>query len=85
MANCIEIDLFTNTDRSQIHNLKWLVPISTIANIVIIVSYGIIAYYMLREPFTFEGREAFGSAENLPLFFGTVIDKMQSFSQQHLK
>lgn len=42
------------------------------------VSFGIICYYIFRDPVTFEGKEAFGKLEEFPLFFGTVLFALEA-------
>lgn len=59
-------------------NLKYLAPFSTIANCVTIVSFGIIAYYIFRDPIELEGRRAVGSLAEFPLFFGTVLFALEA-------
>lgn len=56
-----------------VRNLKYLAPFSTLANFITMVSFGIICYYLFREPVNTEGKEAFGEISNFPLFFGTVL------------
>ncbi|KAI8040902.1 hypothetical protein M5D96_006845 [Drosophila gunungcola] len=57
-----------------VRNLKYLAPFSTLANAITMVSFGIICYYIFREPVTTEGKDAFGKPSNFPLFFGTVLN-----------
>ncbi|XP_012267261.2 proton-coupled amino acid transporter-like protein CG1139 [Athalia rosae] len=61
-----------------VRNLKFLVPFSTIANIVTFVSFGILLYYIFREPLDFSGREPVGMLSNFPLFFGTVLFALEA-------
>ncbi|XP_048505508.1 proton-coupled amino acid transporter-like protein CG1139 isoform X2 [Athalia rosae] len=61
-----------------VRNLKFLVPFSTIANIVSFVSFGIILYYIFREPLDFSEREPVGMLSNFPLFFGTVLFALEA-------
>ena len=42
------------------------------------VSFGIICYYIFREPVSTEGKEAFGRAADFPLFFGTVLFALEA-------
>lgn len=42
------------------------------------VSFGIICYYMFREPMSFEGREPVGELKHFPLFFGTVLFALEA-------
>lgn len=59
-------------------NLKYLAPFSSIANCVTIVSFGIIAYYIFRDPIELDGRRAVGSLKEFPLFFGTVLFALEA-------
>ncbi|XP_037034964.1 proton-coupled amino acid transporter-like protein CG1139 [Bradysia coprophila] len=61
-----------------VRNLKYLAPFSTIANVITMVSFGIICYYMFNEPITFEGREPVGELKHFPLFFGTVLFALEA-------
>lgn len=63
---------------NYVRNLKFLAPFSTIANFITVVSFGIIAYYMFKQDFTFEEKEAFGSIRDYPLFFGTVLFALEA-------
>lgn len=59
----------------QIRNLKYLAPFSSIANVATIISFGIIWYYIFRDPLTLDERHAAGHLREFPLFFGTVSDE----------
>lgn len=61
-----------------IRNLKFLAPLSTIANCITFASFGIILYYIFREPLSFENREVIGKVENFPLYFGTVLFALEA-------
>lgn len=61
-----------------VRNLKYLAPFSTFANGVTMVSFGIILYYIFREPFSTDGKDAFGEIKNFPLFFGTVLFALEA-------
>ncbi|ENN79814.1 hypothetical protein YQE_03637, partial [Dendroctonus ponderosae] len=61
-----------------VKNLKLLVPLTSFANFITVVSFGIIYYYIFQEPITFEGRLAIGQLTNMPLFFGTVMFALES-------
>ncbi|XP_076654637.1 proton-coupled amino acid transporter-like protein acs [Halictus rubicundus] len=61
-----------------IRNLKFLAPCSTIANGITFASFGIILYYIFREPLTFENREPIGKVGDFPLFFGTVLFALEA-------
>lgn len=61
-----------------VRKLKYLAPFSTVANAVTLVSFGIILYYIFREPISFEGLAAVGEIRNWPLFFGTVLFALEA-------
>lgn len=63
---------------NYIKNLKLLVPLSSCANVLTIISFGIILYYLIREDITFEGKEPVGEWKNFPLFFGTVLFALEA-------
>jgi len=57
----------------SIRNLKYLSPISMLANILQFIGLGIIFFYVFQDlPYTWD-RKAFSSVGQLPLFFGTAI------------
>jgi len=58
---------------ASIRNLKYLSPVSMLANLLQFVGLGIIFYYLLQDlPFTWE-RKLFATWGQLPLYFGTAI------------
>ncbi|XP_043286120.1 proton-coupled amino acid transporter-like protein CG1139 [Venturia canescens] len=61
-----------------IRNLKLLAPLSTIANGVTLVSFGVILYYIFREAPSFENRAPVGHVEDFPLYFGTVLFALEA-------
>ncbi|XP_055297033.1 proton-coupled amino acid transporter-like protein CG1139 [Sitodiplosis mosellana] len=61
-----------------IRNYKYLAPLSTFANFVTIISFGIICYFIVREPISLEGKRAFGPANEFPFFFGTVLFSLEA-------
>ena len=61
-----------------IRNLKFLTPCSTIANCITFASFGIILYYIFREPLTFENRDLIGNVQDFPLYFGTVLFALEA-------
>lgn len=63
---------------NYIRNLKFLAPGSTLANIIMFTGFGIILYYIFREPLSFENRSPVGDLKNFPLFFGTVLFALES-------
>uniref|UniRef100_T1PCX6 Transmembrane amino acid transporter protein n=1 Tax=Musca domestica TaxID=7370 RepID=T1PCX6_MUSDO len=63
---------------NYVRNLKYLAPFSTIANAITMVSFGIICYYIFRQPISTEGKEAFAPVSGFPLFFGTVLFALEA-------
>ncbi|XP_055689577.1 proton-coupled amino acid transporter-like protein CG1139 [Lutzomyia longipalpis] len=61
-----------------VRNLKYLAPFSTIANFITLISFGIILYYIFREPISFDGLIAVGKLRDFPLFFGTVLFALEA-------
>ncbi|XP_062558473.1 proton-coupled amino acid transporter-like protein pathetic [Armigeres subalbatus] len=61
----------------QIRSLKYLVPFSAIANLFIVVTFGITLYYIFKDPLEFNDKPNFASFATLPLFFSTVIFAME--------
>ncbi|XP_054008695.1 proton-coupled amino acid transporter-like protein CG1139 [Hylaeus anthracinus] len=61
-----------------IRNLKFLAPCSTIANGITFASFGIILYYIFREPLSFEDRQPIGNVQDFPLYFGTVLFALEA-------
>jgi len=61
-----------------VRNLKYLAPLSIIANVITLVTFAIICYYLFREPISFDDRTAFGTLEGIPLFFGTVLFALEA-------
>lgn len=61
-----------------IRNLKSLAPLSTIANVITLVSFGIILYYLFRVTPTLEGKHPIGKVQDFPLFFGTVLFALEA-------
>ncbi|XP_059615528.1 proton-coupled amino acid transporter-like protein CG1139 [Phlebotomus argentipes] len=61
-----------------VRNLKYLAPFSTIANFITLISFGIILYYIFREPISFEGLVPVGKLRDFPLFFGTVLFALEA-------
>lgn len=45
---------------------------------ITLVSFGIILYYIFREPISFGGLEGVGQVRNWPLFFGTVLFALEA-------
>nr|CAI5832893.1 unnamed protein product [Callosobruchus analis] len=65
---------------NYIRSLKYLAPLSSLANFLTIVSFGIILYYLIKKEITFEDREAIGNWRDYPLFFGTVLFALEAIS-----
>lgn len=61
----------------QIRVLKYLVPFSMMANIMIVIVFAITLYYMLSVPLELTERKPFTSWGQLPYFFATVIFAME--------
>lgn len=61
----------------QIRSLKYLVPFSALANLFIVVTFGITLYYIFKDPLEFDDKPSFSSFATLPLFFSTVIFAME--------
>lgn len=63
---------------NYVKSLKFLAPLSTIANVTTIVSFGIILYYIVKKGVTLEDKDPFGDYKNYPLFFGTVLFALEA-------
>ncbi|CAB0016874.1 unnamed protein product [Nesidiocoris tenuis] len=63
---------------SWIRNLKYLAPLSSLANAATVVSFAIIFYYMFDGLPPLTDRASVGSAKGFPLFFGTVLFAMEA-------
>lgn len=61
-----------------IRNLKLLAPFSTFANVITFVGLGLILYYVFDGIAAPAERDAFGSARNFPLFFGTTLFALEA-------
>ncbi|XP_047519740.1 proton-coupled amino acid transporter-like protein pathetic [Pieris napi] len=61
----------------QIRNLKYLVPFSTIANILLLGVFGITLYYVFLDLPPITDREMVASITTWPLFMSTVIFAME--------
>ncbi|XP_054738582.1 proton-coupled amino acid transporter-like protein CG1139 [Anastrepha obliqua] len=61
----------------QIRNLKWLVPFSAMANIFIVVTFGIVLYDLFSEPLVLADKPLIAKTTQIPLFFATVIFAME--------
>ena len=58
---------------SLVPNLKKLAIVSSLGNIVIIISVATVFYYILRDPISLEDKNAFGSFKEFPQFVGTIF------------
>ncbi|KAF5289666.1 hypothetical protein FQR65_LT11783 [Abscondita terminalis] len=56
---------------SLVRNLKYLAPLSTAANLTMLIGIVITLYYTAQKPFS--KVEKFSEIEGLPLFFGTAL------------
>ncbi|XP_014206469.1 proton-coupled amino acid transporter-like protein CG1139 [Copidosoma floridanum] len=63
-----------------IRNLKLLAPLSTVANGITLISFGIILYFIVEDPskITLEGKHAIGKYGDFPLFLGTVLFALEA-------
>lgn len=61
----------------QIRNLKWLIPFSAMANVFIVVTFGITLYYMFNVPLEVSDKPYIAKVSQIPLFFATVIFAME--------
>ncbi|CAH0717462.1 unnamed protein product, partial [Brenthis ino] len=61
----------------QVRNLKYLVPFSMIANIFIVIVFGVTMYYMFMDLPPMSEREMVASVSQWPLFLSTVIFAME--------
>jgi len=64
-----------------VRNLKYLSPLSVLANILEFVGLGIIFYYIFSSPLQHSSSlPLFSSAANFPIFFGTAIFAFEGIS-----
>lgn len=57
----------------MVRNLKYLAPVSTIANILMITGIIITLYYSMQDLPDISSRRYIADLEQLPLFFGTAL------------
>ncbi|XP_038112900.1 proton-coupled amino acid transporter-like protein pathetic isoform X2 [Culex quinquefasciatus] len=64
---------------TQIRHLRYLVPFSAVANVLMITAFGITLYFLLNGdgPVSFAGRNLGPDWTQLPLFFSTVLYAIQ--------
>ncbi|XP_066147986.1 proton-coupled amino acid transporter-like protein CG1139 isoform X2 [Euwallacea fornicatus] len=63
---------------NYIKNLKFLAPLTTVANILTFISFAIIFYFIFNKEVTVEERNAFGNPKDFPLYFGTVLFALEA-------
>lgn len=61
----------------QIRNLKWLVPFSAIANVLLVICFAITMYYIFSDMPSPSEREMVASVTQWPVFMSTVIFAME--------
>ncbi|XP_012547428.2 proton-coupled amino acid transporter-like protein pathetic [Bombyx mori] len=62
---------------SQIRNLKWLVPFSAIANVFLVICFGITLYYIFKDLPVKSEATMVASVSKWPLFISTVVFAME--------
>uniref|UniRef100_T1PB60 Transmembrane amino acid transporter protein n=1 Tax=Musca domestica TaxID=7370 RepID=T1PB60_MUSDO len=62
----------------SIRNLKLLAPFSSFANILLLVGFGVILYYIFDELPPLSERKAVEALSKLPIFFGTVLFALEA-------
>lgn len=62
----------------QVRNLKYLAPLATLGNVITCGSFGVILYYVFREPLTLEGKRPAATLSEFPMFFGTVLFALEA-------
>ncbi|KAL0279970.1 UNVERIFIED_CONTAM: hypothetical protein PYX00_001407 [Menopon gallinae] len=65
---------------NYIRNLKYLAPFSTLANLIMLVSFGITFYYMFNDLPSISDRKVVGSVKEFPLFIGMVLFSMEAIA-----
>lgn len=63
---------------NYIKNLKFLAPITTLANVLTFVSFAIIFYFIFNKKISFEDKEPVGDYRDFPLYFGTVLFALEA-------
>ncbi|KAF7265891.1 hypothetical protein GWI33_020637 [Rhynchophorus ferrugineus] len=61
-----------------IKNLKLLAPFSILANIITLITFGVVCYYIFQNLDSFSDRPAVGSIVDYPLYFGTTLFSLQA-------
>uniref|UniRef100_A0AAR5P3D5 Amino acid transporter transmembrane domain-containing protein n=1 Tax=Dendroctonus ponderosae TaxID=77166 RepID=A0AAR5P3D5_DENPD len=63
---------------NYIKNLKFLAPLTIVANVLTFVSFAIIFYFIFSKKVTLEDREPIGDYRDFPLYFGTVLFALEA-------
>ncbi|CAG9816183.1 unnamed protein product [Phaedon cochleariae] len=61
-----------------IKNLKLLAPFSILANLITLVTFGVVGYYVCQNLPPFSSLPSFGTLFNYPLYFGTTLFSLQA-------
>ncbi|XP_065202130.1 proton-coupled amino acid transporter-like protein CG1139 [Planococcus citri] len=61
-----------------IRNLKLLAPLSAIANVLMVISFCLVFWYVFQQAPSFEGRRARGEPSKLPMYLTTVLFSVAS-------
>ncbi|XP_050316379.1 proton-coupled amino acid transporter-like protein CG1139 isoform X2 [Anthonomus grandis grandis] len=61
-----------------IKNLKLLAPFSILANIITLITFGVVCYYVVQDLDNFNDRPAVGKIVDYPLYFGTTLFSLQA-------
>ncbi|XP_032512228.2 proton-coupled amino acid transporter-like protein pathetic [Danaus plexippus] len=61
----------------QIRYLKWLAPMSLIANVLLISTFGICLYYIFKDEIIMSDKRVVGYPSRFPAFLSTVIFAME--------
>ncbi|XP_013185797.2 proton-coupled amino acid transporter-like protein pathetic isoform X3 [Amyelois transitella] len=61
----------------QIRHLKFLAPLSLVANILLIITFAICLYYIFKDGFTVADKKVVGNPARFPAFLSTVIFAME--------
>lgn len=62
---------------TQIRHLKWLAPLSLLANILLVTTFAICLYYIFGDTISLENRVAVNDPSRFPVFLSTVIFAME--------
>jgi len=61
-----------------IKNLKLLAPFSILANVITLITFGVVCYYIFQNLESFSDRPAVGAIADYPLYFGTTLFSLQA-------